>query len=45
MKMPHATENPVKAVRNLLRRAVAHISDNSSILIICQNIRSDRHLT
>ena len=30
--MPHATAKPVSPVRNLLRRAVCHISFNNSIL-------------
>ena len=34
MKMPHATAKPVRAVRNLLRRAVAHISFKRSAFII-----------
>ena len=33
MKMPHATANPVNVVRNLLRRAVCHISDKSSLTV------------
>ena len=31
IKMPHATAKPVSVVRNLLRRAVCHISFNNSI--------------
>ena len=32
MKMPHATANPVSAVRSLLRRAVAQISVMMSLI-------------
>ena len=32
MKIPHATANPVSAVRSLLRRMVAHISVMMSLI-------------
>lgn len=34
MKMPHATENPVRNVRSLLRRTEVHISSSSSLIAL-----------
>ena len=34
MNIPHATANPVRAVRNLLRFAVDHISDRISYMLL-----------
>ena len=45
MKIPHATEKPVSAVRSLFRRVVAHNSKNKSRMFVPRFFRLLHHST